>query len=100
MEVLVGARPLRRFSNIGSRRLLRAIDGGGRSLPILDAVDPAFVGLFGDQVETELLANDTSEKAPHRMLLPTCGGHEPREPPSPRTPVQANGAGGFCFRAG
>jgi hypothetical protein len=76
MEVLVGARPLRRFSNIGSRRLLRAIDGGGRSVPILDAVDPAFVGLFGDQVETELLANDTSEKAPHRMLLPTCGGHD------------------------
>ena len=86
MEVLVETRPLRRFSNIESRRLLRAIDGGGRSPPILDAVDPAFVGLFGDQVETELLANDTSEKAPHRMLLPTCGGHDRRNRRSRRRP--------------
>jgi hypothetical protein len=48
MEVLVETRPLRRFSNIASRRLLRAIDVGGRSLSILDAVDPTFVGLCGN----------------------------------------------------
>ena len=76
MEVLVEARPLRRFSNIASSRLLHAIDGGGRSLSILDAVDPAFVGLFGNQIETELLADHTSEKAAHRMLLPISGGHD------------------------
>src|SRR5258708_9806552 len=69
MEVLVDRRTLRRFSNIGSRR-----DVGRRSLSILDAVDPAFVGLFGNQIETELLADNTSEKSAHRMLLPMSGG--------------------------
>jgi len=49
--------------------LLRAIDGGGtKAFPSLIQVDPAFVGLFGDHVRTELLRTDTSEKAPHRML--------------------------------
>ena len=68
MEVLVETRTLRRFSNIASRR-----DVGRRSLSILDAVEPAFVGLFGNQIETELLADNTSEKSAHRMLLPMSG---------------------------
>src|SRR5258706_8944813 len=93
MEVLVEARPLRRFSDIASRRLLRAIDGGGRSLSILDAVDPAFVGLFGNEVETELLADDASEKAAHRMLLPISGGHDRGDPRFRRRPQHRKDAG-------
>src|SRR5271169_6669375 len=93
MEVLVETRPLRRFSDIASRRLLRAIDVGGRSLPILDAVDPTFVGLFGNQIETELLADDTSEKAAHRMLLPISGGHDRSNCRSRWCPQHRNDAG-------
>src|SRR5258705_12921015 len=82
MEVLVEIRTRRRFSNIVSRRNV-----GRRSLSILDAVDPAFVGLFGNQIETELLADNTSEKSAHRMLLPMSGGHDRtdrRSPPGPQ----------------
>jgi hypothetical protein len=45
----------------------------GRSLAILDSVDPAFVGLFGNKIQTELLANHTGKKTAHRMLLPHRG---------------------------
>jgi hypothetical protein len=69
MEALVEARPLRRFCTIVSRGTLCAIRRGGRSFSILDAVDPTFISLFGNQIETELLADDTSKKAPNRVLL-------------------------------
>src|SRR5712672_650977 len=36
-----------------SGRLLHAIGSPGRSLAILDSVDPALVGRFGNQIETE-----------------------------------------------
>ena len=75
MDVLVEARPVRRFWSIGSRRLLHAIDGG-RSLSILDAVDPAFVGPFGNQIQTKFLADDASKKAAHRVLLPFRRSHD------------------------
>src|ERR1700709_2181499 len=58
MEALVEARPVRRFCIITSRLLLRAVGGGGRSLSILDAINPAFVGQFRNQIEIELLADD------------------------------------------
>src|ERR1700730_4677634 len=93
MEVLVETRPRRRFSNIALSRLLHAIDGGGRSLSILDAVDPTFVGLFGNQIETELLADDASKKAAHRMLLPISGCHECSDRRSRRRPQHRNDAG-------
>src|SRR5674476_1584217 len=73
--VLVEARPLRRFSSIASRHLLHAIDGDGRSLSIVDAIDPPFVCLFGNQIETELLADDASKKAANRVPLPFRRGH-------------------------
>src|ERR1700730_8488228 len=76
MEVLAVARPLRRFSRIASGRLLRTICSGERSLAIFDAIDAAFIGLFGNQIETKLLANHAGEKAAHRMLLPFRGRHD------------------------
>ena len=48
----------------------------GRSLAILDAVDSAFVGLFGNQIETELLADNASKKAAHGMRLPFRCRHD------------------------
>src|SRR5258707_7261788 len=72
INVLRRARPLRRFSRIASGRLLHAIGRPGRSLTILDSVDPAPVGLFGNKTETELLADHTGEKTAYRMLLPFC----------------------------
>src|ERR1700712_1177282 len=60
-EVLVVVRPLRRFSSIASCRQLHAT--GGRALSFLDAIYPAFVVLFGNKIETELLANDSSKEA-------------------------------------
>jgi hypothetical protein len=65
MEVLVEVRPLRRFSLIESRRLLRSRGSDGGSPSILDAVDTAFVSLFGNQIEAELFAYNTREKAAH-----------------------------------
>src|SRR6185437_809760 len=64
------ARPVRRFCTIVSRGPFCAIRGGRRSLSILDAIDPDFVGQFGNQIEIEFLADDTSKKSTHRMLLP------------------------------
>src|SRR5258705_12052603 len=93
MEVLVEAIPMRRFSSIASRRPLHAIDGDGRSLSILDAVDPTFVGLFGNQIETELLADDASEKSAHRMLLPMSGGHDRSDRRSRRGPQHCDDTG-------
>src|SRR6266404_1751960 len=92
MEVLVETRTLRRFSNIALCRLLHAT-GGGRSLSILDAVDATFVGLFSNQIETELLAHNTSEKAAHRMLLPISGGHDRGDRRSRRHPQHRKDAG-------
>ncbi len=66
---------MRRFCRITSRRLLGAVRGSGRSLSILDAINSAFVGLFRNQIETEVLADDTSKKASHRMLLPFRRSH-------------------------
>src|SRR5260370_999532 len=88
MAVLVETRTLRRLSNIASRR-----DVGRRSLSILDAVEPAFVGLFGNQIETELLADNTSEKSAHRMLLPMSGGHDRSDRRSPPGPQNCNDTG-------
>src|ERR1700690_4064240 len=62
-DVLVVTEPLRRFSRIASGRLLH-----GRRLAILDSVDPAVVSLFGDEIKAKLFADDTGEKAAHRML--------------------------------
>src|SRR5439155_20745109 len=75
-DVSVGTRRLRRFFCIVSGRLLHAIGSPGPSLAILDSVDPALVGLFGNKIETELLANHAGEKTAHRMLLPFRGGHD------------------------
>src|SRR6266436_6860671 len=80
MEVLAVARPLRRIFDIASGRLLRAIGSPGRSLAILDSVDPTLVCRFRNKIETELLANNTGEKAAHRMLLPFGGRHDSGEP--------------------
>src|SRR6202023_3933839 len=74
-DVSVVTRPLRRFSRIASGRLLHAIGSPGRSLAILDTVDPAFVGLFGNKIETEFLPNNARKKAAHRMLLPFRNRH-------------------------
>src|ERR1700675_2844603 len=58
------ARPLGLPDFPGLNRLCR------RSLAIPDAIDPTLVSLLGDKIEPELLADDTGEKAAHRMLLP------------------------------
>ncbi len=76
MEVLAVARPLRRIFDIASGRLLRAIGSPGRSLAILDSVDPTLVCRFRNKIETELLANNAGKKAAHRMLLPFGGRHD------------------------
>src|SRR6266404_4334422 len=70
MEVLAVARPLRCIIDIASGRLLHAIGSPGRSLAMLDSVDPALVGRFGNKIETEFLAHHTGEKTAYRMLLP------------------------------
>src|SRR5260370_11317894 len=59
-----------------SGRLLRAIRSPGRSLAILDSVDPALVGQFGNKIQTEFPADDTGEKTAYRMLLPFRGRHD------------------------
>src|SRR5258708_21282539 len=48
-DVSVVTRPLRRFFRIASRRLLHAIGSPRRSLAILDSVDPALFGFFGNK---------------------------------------------------
>src|SRR5258708_29499658 len=75
-DVSVVTRPLRRFFRIASGRLLHAVRGPGRSLAILDSVDPAFVGLFGNKIQTEFLADYTGEKTAHGVLLPFGGRHD------------------------
>src|SRR5258706_2865258 len=75
-DVSVVTRPLRRFFRIASDRLLYAVRGSGRSLAILDSVDPAFVGLFGNKIQTEFLADYTGEKTAHGVLLPFGGRHD------------------------
>src|SRR6202048_3443167 len=59
-----------------SSRLLGAIRSPGRSLAILDSVDPALVGRFGNKIQTEFLANNARKKAAHRMLLPFSCSHD------------------------
>src|SRR5712671_2166024 len=76
MEVLAVARPLRCIFDIASGRLLHAIGRPGRSLAILDSVDPALVGLFGNKIQTEFFADHAGEKAAHRMLLPFSCSHD------------------------
>src|ERR1700730_16869732 len=48
----------------------------GCCLAILDAIDAALLGLFGSKIQAELLANDASEKAADRMLLPFSCSHD------------------------
>src|SRR6185437_5611371 len=76
MDVLADTRPLRRFSGIGSGRLLHAVASGDRGFSILDAVDPPFFGYLRNKIETELLANDAGKKAAHRVLLPFRCSHD------------------------
>src|SRR5260370_27067906 len=64
-DVLVEARPLRRFFCIGSGCLFSPVRDGRRSLTILDAIHPTLIGLFGNKVEPEFLADDTGKKAAH-----------------------------------
>src|SRR6267142_7020730 len=66
-EVLVVTRPLRRFSRIALGRLLQSIHSAGRGSAILDTVDSTLVGLFGNKIQTEFLADDAGKKAAHRM---------------------------------
>src|SRR6202022_2841232 len=75
-DVLAVTRPLRRFFRIASGRLLHAIGSPGRSLAILDSVDPALVGLFGNKIQTKFLTDHAGKKAAHRMLLPFGGRHD------------------------
>src|SRR5260370_3561054 len=93
MEVLAVARPLRCIFDIASGRLLRAIGSPGRSLAILDSVDPALVGRFGNKIQTELLANNTGKKTAHRMLLPFRCCHDRCDRSSSRTPQHRKNAG-------
>src|SRR5258707_15227095 len=92
MEVLAVARPLRCIFDIASGRLLRAIGSPGRSLAILDSVDPALVGLFGNEIETELLTDHTGKKKAHRMLLPCRGCHDRCDRSSGGTPQHRKNA--------
>jgi hypothetical protein len=62
MEVVVEAQTLRRFRSIVSRRLFRAVCSCGRSLSILDAVDPAFVSLFGTRLRPSFLRTTPARK--------------------------------------
>src|SRR5258707_13079653 len=98
MDDLAVARPLRRFFCIASGRLLHAIGSPGRSLAILDSVDPALIRRFGNKIETELLADHTGEKTAHRMLLPFSGSHDRADrstgwPPQPRKNAAGPGVG-------
>src|SRR5260370_36979527 len=62
MEVLAVARPLRCIFDIASRRLLRAIGSPGRTLAVLDSVDPALVRQFGTKIQPEFLPGQPGEK--------------------------------------
>ena len=43
---------------------------------IVDPIDPTAITSVGNQIETEFLANDASEEASYRMLLPAgCLNH-------------------------
>src|SRR6202022_2605721 len=75
-DIAVVTRPLRRFFRITLGRLLHAIPQPCRTPAILNSVDPALVGLFGNKIETKLFANNASKKAAHRMLLPFRGRHD------------------------
>src|SRR5258705_13127732 len=67
-DVLVEARPLRRFFCIASGRLFGPVRSGRRSFAILDAIDSTFVGFLLNKVEPEFLAEDTGKKTPDRIL--------------------------------
>src|ERR1700682_1140826 len=94
-DVLVEARPLRRFFCIASGRLFGPANGCRRSLTVLDAIDPTFVSLLRDKVEPEFLADDTGQKAPHRMLLPFRCGDERRDRCARGRPQHRNDASVF-----
>src|SRR6267378_3818527 len=72
-EFLVEVRPLLRFFRIASGRLLHR--SYGRTFAILNAINPALVGHFGNEIEAKLFANDTGEEAAYRMLLPFSRSH-------------------------
>src|SRR5260370_32332185 len=93
MEVLAVARPLRCIFDIASGRLLHAIRSPGRSLAILDSVDPALVRRFGNKIETEFLADHTGEKTAHRMLLPFRDRHDSGDRSSGWRPQHRKNAG-------
>src|SRR6202035_890601 len=69
------APPLRCFFCITSGHL-DPVRGCGQNFVVLDAVDPPLVGLLGNEVQPELLADDTGEEAAHRMLLPMSHSHD------------------------
>src|SRR5712664_1179878 len=74
--LLIEALPLRRFFCIASGGLLGPVCNYRRSSAILDAIDPTLVSLIGNEIQPELLADDTGEKATHRMLLPIGRSHD------------------------
>src|SRR3954451_7927643 len=63
-DASVGGALLRRFSGIGSGRLLHAPGGPGRSVAVLNSIDPTLVRGFRNEIETKLLTHHTGEKAP------------------------------------
>jgi hypothetical protein len=75
---LVETRLLWRFLSIPSSRLIGSARGDRRSLACLDSIDPPLVRFLRDKVEPELLANHTSKKATHGMLLPLSCDDERR----------------------
>src|SRR5258708_34241144 len=95
-DVSVVTRPLRRFFRIASGRLLHAIGSPGRSLAILDSVDPAFISLFRNKIQTEFLANNAGKKAAHRMLLPIRGRHDRGDLSTGSCPQHPKNAGVLC----
>src|SRR5258706_8631308 len=58
-DVLVEARPPRRFFCIASGRLFSPVCGCRRSFAVPDAIDPTRVSLLRDKVEPEFFADDT-----------------------------------------
>src|SRR5260370_40291801 len=95
IDVLVEARPLRRFLCIASGRLLGPVRSCGRSSAILDTIHPTLVGLLGNEIETELLANHTGKKAAHRMLLPIRYSHDRCDGSTSRLPQHCDDSGVF-----
>src|SRR5258708_10508684 len=68
-DILVEARPLRRFFCIASGRLFGPVRSCRRSFDILDAIDPTLVRLLRDKVEAELLTDDTGKEAADRTAF-------------------------------